>query len=195
MLSAVAAAVPVISFTEPVLIATSLYGTFALVSVFVFVLSEEPLEVPPPVFPLSEEPPDELPLPLSVEPLDELPLPLSEDPPDESPLPLSEESPPEDAAFTLTAQVAVLSSLISSVPLVAVTVIVAVPSVTAVTTPLETVATAVLSLDHVIVLSVALSGATVAVSVSVPFAFSVTAVLLRVTPVTSTFIFTVNSFD
>ena len=42
LLSAAAEAVPVISFTEPVLVGTSLYGTFALVSVFVFVLSEEP---------------------------------------------------------------------------------------------------------------------------------------------------------
>ena len=46
--------------------------------------------------------------------------------------------------------------------------IVAEPSATAVTTPSETVATAVLSLDHVTDLFEAPSGLTVAVSVSVP---------------------------
>ena len=80
LLSAVAAVVPVMSFTDPVLIATSLYGTFALVSVFVFVLSEEPLEEL--LLPLSELSPEVL--PLSDEPL----------------FPLSEESPPEDESAT-----------------------------------------------------------------------------------------------
>ena len=81
-----------------------------------------------------------------------------------------------------------MSSLVSSaVPLVAVTVMVAVPAATAVTRPaLLTVATEVLLLVHVTVLSVALSGATVAVSVSVPPTVRVVDSLLRLTPVTAT---------
>ena len=90
------------------------------------------------------------------------------------------------AAPTVTVQVAVLSSLTSSVPLVAVTVIVAVPTATAVTTPSETVATLSLSLNHVTVLSVASSGLTVAASFSVSPTVSVVEVLLRVTSVTAT---------
>ena len=69
-------------------------------------------------------------------------------------------------------QVAVLSSVVSSaVPFVAVAVMAAVPALTGVTLPLaSTVATSVLLLDQVTVLSVAPSGVTVAVRVrgSVP---------------------------
>ena len=62
----------------------------------------------------------------------------------------------------------------------------AVPGATAVTRPFATVATAVLSLAQVTLLSVASSGLTVAVSVSVPSTVRVVSVLLRVTPVTAT---------
>ena len=61
-----------------------------------------------------------------------------------------------------------------------------VPAETAVTTPSETVATAVLSLDHVAVLSVASLGLTVAVSVSVSPTVRAAEVLFKVTPVTET---------
>ena len=77
-------------------------------------------------------------------------------------------TPVTATGFTVTAHVAVLSSLVSAVPLVAVAVIVAKPVATAVTTPLLlTVATEVLLDDQVTVLSVALPGVTVAVSVVV----------------------------
>ena len=68
----------------------------------------------------------------------------------------------------------------------AVAVIVAVPTPFAVTVPLDTVATEVLELLHVTVLSVAFVGATVAVRVSeVPFT-RLKVVLFKVTPVTAT---------
>ena len=66
------------------------------------------------------------------------------------------------AVVTVTAQEALL---VMSALLVAV--MKAVPAATAVTTPFSTVATFVSLLSHATVLSVALSGATVAVSVSV----------------------------
>ena len=64
-------------------------------------------------------------------------------------------------SYTVTVQVAVF------VPSAVVTVMTAVPGATAVTTPFSTVATLGLLLVQVTVLSVALSGATVAVRVSV----------------------------
>ena len=89
--------------------------------------------------------------------------------------------------LTVTVHVAVLSSLVSSVPLVAVAVMVAVPAATAVTTPSDTVATLVLLDVHSTVLSVASSGATVAVSFSVPPPTVMVAVGCEsVMPVTST---------
>ena len=92
------------------------------------------------------------------------------------------------AFSTVTAQVAVLSSAVSSVPFDAVAVMVAVPSATAVTTPFSSTVATVVSLDdQVTVLSVAPSGATVAVRVSVPPYGMLAVVLLRSTPVTSTF--------
>ena len=71
------------------------------------------------------------------------------------------------SALTVTVQVAVLSSEVSSVPLVAVAVIVAVPTPAAVTLPFSsTVATLSSLLAHVTVLSSGSSGLTVAVTVS-----------------------------
>ena len=64
-------------------------------------------------------------------------------------------------------------------------VMVAVPAATAVTVPLSTVATAALLVVQVTVLSVALSGLTVAVSVSEPPSVRVRAVWSRLTPVTA----------
>ena len=86
------------------------------------------------------------------------------------------------AGLTVTEQLAffVLSELL-------VAVMFAVPAPTAVTRPFgSTVATLVSSLDHVTDLSVAPSGLTVAVSVSVSPTVNVVVVLLRDTPVTST---------
>ena len=80
------------------------------------------------------------------------------------------------AACTVTAQVADFSP--------AWAVIVAVPAETAVTVPLSTVATAASLVVQVTVLSVALSGSTVAVSVSEPPTVSVSSVLSRLMPVT-----------
>ena len=68
----------------------------------------------------------------------------------------------------------------------AVAVIVAMPSATAVTVPFSTVATASLLESHETVLSVALSGVTVAVSVSVSPTMSVALVLSKVTSSTAT---------
>ena len=79
---------------------------------------------------------------------------------------------------TVTSQVAVL-------PL-AVAVIVAVPTAIALTVPLSTVATEELELDQVTVLSVALWGPTVAVSVVVPPFAMERVVWLKETAVTST---------
>jgi hypothetical protein len=62
--------------------------------------------------------------------------------------------------FTVTAQVAVL------LPSAVVTVMVALPSATALIVPPDTIATVVLLLLHVTFLFVALEGATVAVNVS-----------------------------
>jgi hypothetical protein len=82
------------------------------------------------------------------------------------------------AAVTVTSQVAVLSPAFA--------VIVASPTFTAVTTPFSTVAT-VLSLEvHVTLLSVALSGFTVAVSVSVSLTPILVLVLFSSTLVTAT---------
>ena len=64
-------------------------------------------------------------------------------------------------------------------------VIVAEPTLSAVTLPSETVATLTLEVVHVTVLSVALDGLTVAVSVSVPPISNVREDLLSVTDVTS----------
>ena len=65
-----------------------------------------------------------------------------------------------------------------------VTVIVAVPAATAVTVPLETVATLSSLDDQVTVLFAAVDGATVAVSVSVSPTLRSSVFLLSVTPVT-----------
>jgi len=81
-------------------------------------------------------------------------------------------------AFTVTVQVAVLF------PSAVVTVIVAVPTAMAVTVPLVTVAAAVLLELHVTALFVALLGATVGISVSVPPTARVMLVLFSDTPVT-----------
>lgn len=67
-----------------------------------------------------------------------------------------------------------------------VTVIVAVPSLSPVTTPPATVATSVSSEVHVTTVSVAFEGAIVAVSVSEPPTEIVVDSLLSVTPVTAT---------
>ena len=92
--------------------------------------------------------------------------------------------------FTATAQVAVLLE-----PSAALAVMVALPLDTAVTNPvLLTVATAVLLLLHITLLSVAFSGVTVAVSCKVwPRLVNDAVVLLRVIPVTGTDIFTVTA--
>ena len=83
--------------------------------------------------------------------------------------------------LTVTVQFAVL------LPLAVVTVIVAVPAATAVTTPLvDTVAIPGLPLLHVTFLFVALEGATVAVRVSVLPMLRLVFVLFKVTPVTAT---------
>lgn len=70
---------------------------------------------------------------------------------------------------------------------VAVTVIVAVPLATAVTTPPSTVAIVSSLEDHSTVCTYALEGATVAVNVSVASGANVTSLLFKVTPVTPTF--------
>ena len=62
----------------------------------------------------------------------------------------------------------------------------ALPAALAVTTPLLTVATAVLLLAHVTALLVALLGATVAFNVKLAPSSTVTEVLSNVTPVTAT---------
>ena len=81
--------------------------------------------------------------------------------------------------FTVTEQVAVLF------PSTVLTVIVAVPTLTAVTTPeLDTVATDVLFDDHVTDLFVAYEGVTVAVRVLVSPSVSTRLVLSKETPVT-----------
>ncbi len=80
---------------------------------------------------------------------------------------------------TVTLQVAVL-------PLLDFAVIVAVPAATAVTLPPDTAATLLSLVVHVTVLLVALDGVMVAVSVAVPFGFSVSAVLSSLMPVTAT---------
>ena len=82
------------------------------------------------------------------------------------------------SSVTVTVQEALLS------PAFAVTV--AVPAATAVTFPPSTVATDASLLDHVTVLSVALPGLTVAVSVADSPIISDSVVLLSVTPVTAT---------
>ena len=79
-------------------------------------------------------------------------------------------------SFTVTLQVAILSP--------ACAVITASPSAMAVTTPFSTVATALLLLVQITVLSVALSGLTVAVNVSLSPISSSSAVLSKVTPLT-----------
>jgi len=90
-----------------------------------------------------------------------------------------------DGSFTSTEHSAVLP------PSAVVTVIVAEPAATAVTTPFATVATAASLVDHVTALFVALAGATVAVRVSelpsLP-TFRVRVLLLSVTPVTGTIV-------
>jgi hypothetical protein len=67
-----------------------------------------------------------------------------------------------------------------------VTVIVAVPAPSAVTTPLLTVATLVSLLDQLTVFTVAFAGATVAVKVSVSPTERLAVDLFSVTPVTAT---------
>ena len=81
--------------------------------------------------------------------------------------------------MTVTSQVAV-----TSLPSLAVTVMVAVPGATAVTVPLATVTTLALLVVHVTLLSVALSGMTVAVSVSLLPTVSVVLFLLSDMPFT-----------
>ena len=83
-------------------------------------------------------------------------------------------------SVTVTTQVSVND------PSVVVTVMVAVPSATAVTTPPTTVATEVSSLDQDTLLSVAFEGDTVAVNVAVPSTSRAKVSLSRVTPVTAT---------
>ena len=90
--------------------------------------------------------------------------------------------------LTVTAQVAVL--FWSAV----VTVIVAVPAALAVTVPSLTVAMAASLVVHVMFLFVALSGATVAVSFSVPFTSMVVLGLFSVTPVTATVVWSGSGF-
>lgn len=87
------------------------------------------------------------------------------------------------AAVTVTVQEAdfVLSPC-------AVTVMVAVPSLTALTTPLFTVATLGLSLLHVTFLLVALFGSTVAISVPVPPSIRFNVLVFSDTPVTGTLV-------
>ena len=93
------------------------------------------------------------------------------------------------AGVTVTATEAVL-------PLVELAVIVAVPAAFAVILPFETEATAVLEEDHVIVLSVAFEGATVAVTVADLPASSSSDVSESVTEVTSiTGAFTVTATE
>ena len=87
-------------------------------------------------------------------------------------------SPPPEAASTVTAQDALLP------PHVAVTV--HAPAFTAVTTPPLTVAKSAGLTDQLTVLLVALSGFTVAVSVSLFPSVSVSALLLRLTLFTGT---------
>ena len=82
------------------------------------------------------------------------------------------------SALTVTLHLADLSPAFA--------VMTAVPSLIPFTVPFLTVATAVLEEVQVTVLSVALSGLTVAVRVSSPFTFSVRLVLFRVTDVTAT---------
>jgi hypothetical protein len=90
-------------------------------------------------------------------------------------------TPIEALGITVTPHVAILP------PSAVFTVIVALPMVFPVTTPLElTVATAALLLDHVTVLFAAFDGATVALSVSVAPTITDNVVLSRLTPVTST---------
>ena len=83
-------------------------------------------------------------------------------------------------ASTVTEQVAVLP------PSDVVTVMVAVPALTAVTWPPLTVATPVLEEDQLTPVLVALEGATEAVRVSLPPSVRVMELLLRLTPVTAT---------
>jgi hypothetical protein len=91
-------------------------------------------------------------------------------------------SPGVSGVSTVTVQVAVF--VLSSVD---VTVIVAVPSATAVTTPSSTVATLSSLVDQVTVLYVASLGLTVTVSVSVASGANVTSVLFNSTQVTAIF--------
>lgn len=94
---------------------------------------------------------------------------------------LSRETPETATGFTVTSQVAFFP------PSTVVTVMVAVPTVFAVMTPVEeTVATAVLLEDQVTDLFVALVGVTTAVSVSVSPTVMVRVVWFRLTPVTAT---------
>ena len=83
-------------------------------------------------------------------------------------------------AVTVTVQVAVL------LPSLVVTVIVVVPAATAVTVPSLTIATFASLADQLTVLSVALEGVTVAVSLAVPPASRAKMFLSSVTPVTAT---------
>ena len=90
-------------------------------------------------------------------------------------------SPPEEGfSVTVSSQVAVW--LPSSV----VTVMVAFPAATALTTPLETVATLLLLVDQVMFLLVASLGRTVAVRVTVSPTLMLAVVLSSLTPVTGT---------
>jgi len=89
-------------------------------------------------------------------------------------------TPLTGTGLTVTVQVAVL------LPSAVVTVTVAVPAVTAVTTPPDTVATAGAPLLHVTFWLVALEGAIAAVKVSVPPTKRLADDLFRVTPVTVT---------
>ena len=83
------------------------------------------------------------------------------------------------SSYTVTSQSAVFE------PSAVVTVILAVPAPTAVTTPFATVATAAALVDHVTFLLEAFVGATVAVRVSVSLTIKGRVVLFKLTPVTS----------
>ena len=91
---------------------------------------------------------------------------------------LSKAIPFTEIGFIVIAHVAV------KLPSTVVTVMFAEPSATAVTTPLTTVATAVLSEAQITSLLVALAGAIVATRVAVSFTSNVTSALSKVTPVT-----------
>lgn len=103
----------------------------------------------------------------------------------DSPFMISTELSLRDTDWTLTSGLETVTEHVADFPS-AVAVIVACPAATAVTRPLETVATEVLDEDQLTVLFVALEGETVAVSVLVSSFTIERVVLLSVTDVTLT---------